>query len=178
MLIDVFPHDIEKPLDLPLEGVNREVVHSAVLHQNNIRMSCTFYPNKGPEVMDGRWRRLESGVYLSNLNWDHTVDMFSKYKLLHDYDDKSNLGPFYRYGVADTLAQIKDQYRRFWESDRTFFLRLTTMRRHEQSEDGGWRWHKWGQYIGTKNPQCEYLYDEPEINRAVCFSFDEIKPKG
>ena len=37
-----------------------------------------------------------------------------------------------------------------------------------------WRWHKWGPYIGTKEPKCEYLYDEPEIDKVVIFELYEI----
>ena len=29
-----------------------------------------------------------------------------------------------------------------------------------KGKGGGWRWHKWGEYIGKLNPQCEYLDDE------------------
>ena len=44
----------------------------------------------------------------------------------------------------------------------------------------GWRWHKWGPYIGTQDPQCEYLADEPEIKEVFVYRFiqlhdDELK---
>jgi hypothetical protein len=40
----------------------------------------------------------------------------------------------------------------------------------ESKLDFMWRWHKWGEYIGTKNPQHEYLYDEDEsIQEVFCY---------
>jgi hypothetical protein len=35
---------------------------------------------------------------------------------------------------------------------------------------GGWRWSHNGRYIGTMTPTCEYLDDEPEIDRVIVFS--------
>ena len=39
-----------------------------------------------------------------------------------------------------------------------------------QPEDGGWRWHKWGPYIGVKEPHAEYIFDEgDDIKFVWCF---------
>jgi len=32
---------------------------------------------------------------------------------------------------------------------------------------GGWRWHKWGPYIGGGKPKCEYLDDETGFDDGV-----------
>jgi hypothetical protein len=32
---------------------------------------------------------------------------------------------------------------------------------------GGWRWHKWGEYIGTGQPTTEYLDDEEKFNDGI-----------
>jgi hypothetical protein len=42
-----------------------------------------------------------------------------------------------------------------------------------QSHEGGWRWHKWGEYIGKYEPQYEYLYDEPEIEKVYVYHIYE-----
>jgi hypothetical protein len=40
---------------------------------------------------------------------------------------------------------------------------------------GGWRWHKWGPYIGTQEPKCEYIHDEPEIEEVFTYHVYELK---
>lgn len=32
---------------------------------------------------------------------------------------------------------------------------------------GGWRWHKWGEYIGEWQPECEYLDDEDGFENGI-----------
>jgi hypothetical protein len=55
-------------------------------------------------------------------------------------------------------------------SDRRFTLAFTRVRKRDQPDEGGWRWHKWGEYIGEKSPQYEYLYDEGnEIEEVYCY---------
>lgn len=55
------------------------------------------------------------------------------------------------------------------DSERRFVVAFTRVRREDQPADGGWRWHKWGQYIGKHEPRCEYLYDEDGIDEVYCF---------
>jgi hypothetical protein len=121
--------------------------------------------------------RLERGVYVCGLNLNFIVDMLSTQKEVHDYKSRE-FNANYGYGVADNLSQIKERFAKYWTvPDRQFFLALTIMRKNEMDSEGGWRWHKWGEYIGTQEPQCEYLYDEPVIKRAVCFHFHEVEKR-
>lgn len=53
-------------------------------------------------------------------------------------------------------------------------LPFVKMERCEQYPEGGWRWHKWGPYIGVQNPQCEYLYDEKNIDVVYTYHIYEI----
>jgi hypothetical protein len=46
---------------------------------------------------------------------------------------------------------------------------LTEVRKDDQPKQGGWRWHKWGPYIGTHEKQFEYLADEEGIERVFCY---------
>ena len=47
-----------------------------------------------------------------------------------------------------------------------------------KGKGGGWRWHKWGEYIGKLNPQCKYLDDEEfgdNFEYVLCYHLYEIK---
>lgn len=79
------------------------------------------------------------------------------------------------YGVCDTIDQwMEHYYESVIESPRKFCVALTKVRKVDQPTDGGWRWHKWGSYIGSKNPQYEYLYDEKDIDEVYCYHTYEI----
>jgi hypothetical protein len=78
------------------------------------------------------------------------------------------------YGVCDSADQILSLYPELTESDRCFTVTLCEVRREAQSESGGWRWHKWGRYIGTFEPQHEYLDDEVGIDRVFCYHIYEL----
>ena len=77
------------------------------------------------------------------------------------------------YGVCDSLENLLDVYPELKNSDRQFVVSMTKIDQDEQDEEGGWRWHKWGDYIGTQEPTTEYIYDEPLIKRVYCFHIYE-----
>lgn len=76
------------------------------------------------------------------------------------------------YGVCDDVTNLLAVYPELESSDREFVVSLTPVLRVNQSSDGGWRWHKWGEYIGAYEPQHEYLYDET-IDKVYCFHIYE-----
>ena len=81
------------------------------------------------------------------------------------------------YGVADSLEQIVSYYENRGEGFRgnhVIFVNKVTKDPRPEAAMTGWRWHKWGPYIGTRNPQCEYLNDEPEIEEVLCFSIYKV----
>ena len=80
------------------------------------------------------------------------------------------------YGVCDDANQILVTYPELMESERRFTVTLCEVRHEEESETGGWRWHKWGRYIGTFEPQHEYLNDEVGIDRVFCYHIYELVP--
>lgn len=94
--------------------------------------------------------------------WQHYYDRYSEaYRAnepFEEYEPSLN-----SYGVVDSPEQLLEMYD-FHADPRKFFICLTPMFKGEQPSDGGWRWHKWGPYIGIHTPTCEYLYDEPEID--------------
>jgi hypothetical protein len=75
------------------------------------------------------------------------------------------------HGVADSIEQFVEKYDKLLEdSPHEYVVGFQTVRKNEQSSTGGWRWHKWGEYIGVHKITTEYLYDEPVVEEVVCFS--------
>jgi hypothetical protein len=91
----------------------------------------------------------------------------------HEYPAIDVDGRFFGpYGVCDSPDQFMAHPLGSFvtKSPRLFTVSFTLIAKSDQCEDGGWRWHKWGEYIGEKEPQCEYLYDEgPEITEVYCY---------
>jgi hypothetical protein len=75
------------------------------------------------------------------------------------------------YGVCDSPQQFIDKYKAGLEGDpaRTFFCTFTHIAKEPSNagKGGGWRWHKWGEYIGTGKHECEYLDDEAGFGDGV-----------
>lgn len=97
--------------------------------------------------------RIETGVYESSFqfNFHITAELF-KEKL----DCKE-------YGVADSVEQIKSHHKAEIEDEKDKYVIAITKVYQDKSQagkGGGWRWHKWGEYIGTHDPKHEYLDDE------------------
>lgn len=84
-------------------------------------------------------------------------------------------------GVCDDWEQIfskmEDRMRPYIESPEPFAVFVYRISRGSQPEQGGWRWKKWGEYIGDRQPQCEYLHDEPEIDHVFVFGVYHVIPK-
>ncbi len=79
------------------------------------------------------------------------------------------------YGVCDSPEQFIRKFgKRLEKDERRFVVSFTLIRKTEQSPQGGWRWHKWGPYIGKGKPTTEYLYDEPEVEEVYCYHIFEI----
>lgn len=78
-------------------------------------------------------------------------------------------------GVCDNYEQVLEHKEKLLsDTDKKYVVGLSTVRRKDQSPEGGWRWHKWGEYIGTQNPQHEYLYDDTHIDTVYCYRIYEI----
>lgn len=124
----------------------------------------------------------EKGIYYStggNFHLDlpdtshKLVDAYPRFTYMGNvHDDKISpcVGCLTSYGVADNIEQVKERYSNVISNpDVQVCIALMPIFKSHEPEDGGWRWHKWGEYIGTQNPQCEYLYDEPDIDVVLCF---------
>lgn len=107
---------------------------------------------------------LRSGVYeIGHFGSSHWPQGYNHYA-------ETTVGP---YGVCDSAEQLLSKCPELEASDRQFIVTLTPITKATQPPEGGWRWHKWGEYIGTQDPQCEYLHDEPSIEKVCVFHIYE-----
>jgi len=71
------------------------------------------------------------------------------------------------YGVCDSPQQFLDRFKaRLVNDPRPLCVTFTHVCKVPGNREG-WRWHKWGTYIGTGTPECEYLDDEPGFENGV-----------
>jgi len=74
------------------------------------------------------------------------------------------------YGVCDSVEQFLEKFGDILEkSPHKYAVGFTHVLKADQPPNGGWRWHKWGPYIGTHEPQHEYLYYEDGIEGVWTF---------
>ena len=82
------------------------------------------------------------------------------------------------YGVCDSPQQFLKKYEALLEQDeRTFVVTFTHVAKDpgNKFQGGGWRWHKWGPYIGEGEPTQEYLDDEEKFDQGVyCYHVYQI----
>lgn len=129
------------------------------------------------------------GIYQCNFDFNFSFEEFMEFDI-----DKDVFGPTYeqsyelfkpdykkvQYGVADSVDQIKEYFKEEIEDpNRKFFITMTPVWQDKENKGkgGGWRWHKWGEYIGKLNSQCEYLDDEDfgdDFKYVICFHIYEI----
>jgi len=77
---------------------------------------------------------------------------------------------FNEYGVCDSPEQFLEKFgNELKESQDQFCVFFTKIEKSNQPDDGGWRWHKWGEYVGDGEITTEYLYDEPNFEFVYCF---------
>lgn len=136
-------------------------------------------------IHTGRKSQYRDSLYIRNISTGvYMFSSYTHYKLpfIFGYEeDTSNVKLEARkicistYGVCDTPEQATEYLKEVYNNDGKFIVVLTPVRRNEQPSKGGWRWHKWGMYIGNKNKTSEYLYDEKTIEMVYVFSLIKIK---
>jgi len=81
------------------------------------------------------------------------------------------------YGVCDGVQNFLEVFDEELKNiPEEVFVILTPIFKDCQPKYGGWRWHKWGPYIGHYSPQHEYLYDEEGID--VVWTYHIYKING
>lgn len=86
-------------------------------------------------------------------------------------EEEDDSGWFCAYGVCDSPEQFISLFRDTLEADeRTFVVSFAHIKKKPENagKGGGWRWHKWGPYIGSGKPEYEYLDDEDGFDDGVC----------
>lgn len=121
---------------------------------------------------DTRTHLIRDGVYeIPHFGGSHFLRDYNEYPdgLLDNEGEHLS-----SYGVVDYPEQLFKKASVIEDSIRKFVTCFTRVTRESQS-GGGWRWHKWGPYIGDKEPTCEYLMDEPDISEVFCYQIYEKK---
>ncbi len=80
------------------------------------------------------------------------------------------------YGVCDSVEDILRAYPILEASKtRQFIVTMKLVKRDASRKGlgGGWRWHKWGEYIGKQEQTTEYLDDEPNVEQVYCYHIFE-----
>ena len=81
------------------------------------------------------------------------------------------------YGVCDSPEQFKRAVGDMLiSSPRKFCVSFVRIDRDlsNKGKGGGWRWHKWGEYIGEQTPTTEYLDDEESIETVYTYHIYEL----
>ena len=116
---------------------------------------------------DSESKRLGLGMYqVSHFGGSHFMPKYEDYP--------EDLGDIDCYGVCDYPAQVLERCPMLGEHPkRSFVVIFHRLLKKDEDESGGWRWHKWGEYIGDQKPQREYLHDEPEIEEVWTYHIHE-----
>jgi len=103
---------------------------------------------------------IEKGIYRDRCDFNFALDEFEE--TCGTEFKRSLLGVSrWMQGVADNVEQIKEHYKKEIEDPTAkYVITITPVFQVDQDPVGGWRWHKWGTYIGVLEPKYEYLYDE------------------
>lgn len=116
---------------------------------------------------------IATGVYEAGFNWDRVIRKFlaaDAIDLCLDTDFRGRGIIFY--GVCDSWEQIVEECPRLQADREPYVIRITPV---VKGDNGGWRWHKWGPYIGVHSPEYEYLDDEPAIEKVYTFSIHLLR---
>lgn len=148
------PDITDEALDSPPrlgQGIYLGFINSRIGLKSTIKSEWPFMDDYRRHIDENK-NRLDAGLAPVPWDWENNPDDF---------------------GVCDDPQQILDKWPSLETDPRHFQIWLAEVRREHQSPEGGWRWHKWGPYIGTYEPKHEYLYDE-DIERVLTFSIIEV----
>lgn len=120
-------------------------------------------------------QRLRTGVYECR-HWN--FEEFVSWPRIEAYPTLESDGEqVSAYGVCDSVTQLLTTLRPCLSDPlRMFVVAVVCVCRDEQPANGGWRWHKWGPYIGAQQPTMEYLADEPDIDKVWTYHILELLP--
>lgn len=109
---------------------------------------------------------VQGGYFIAPLNTDQLV---KPYTVGETWDlTIKGIGTYgASYFVDDSPERFISEYGAILRDDpRRFIVFFTPIIKADQPPEGGWRWHKWGEYLGIGTPTTEYLFDEPKFERV------------
>lgn len=129
--------------------------------------------------MGGRPQQVHQGIYITPLNWDHVIHQ----EIIEEWPDFKPIPhaeqPYLHcYGVCDHWSQVLAAGLQLLTDPRNFVILLHPVVKTEQPASGGWRWHKWGPYIGMYQKQVEaheYIADTPDVEVVYCYHIYHIR---
>lgn len=128
---------------------------------DRVVVTVSFVVNKDAPIL----KRLEKGIYqigcfsLDIMLWDGN-NFDQSYPTIEGLENCC--------GVCDSLEQFKKDVVPLLEKHPDpLVVSLTHINKKNQPSKDGWRWRKWGPYIGKGTPTAEYLYDEPGFESGV-----------
>ena len=129
----------------------------------------TYHPHKGCYIGCEGWFNINESMFVETKGKDR-LDMgylgrTDNPSIIKDENGDWIPNPNWlpQYGVCDNVEQVLKKFGERLENDEhQWFVWFTPVFQDKENagNGGGWRWHKWGQYIGELEPQCEYLDDE------------------
>lgn len=124
--------------------------------------------------------RVHRGVYLAHINFDKEirdliVDQWPRFDDMSTKYDGDQW--FSSFGVVDHWSQLP--LAALDADPRNLLVYLGWHRRADQSPQGGWRWHKWGPYLGVHAPESstdyEYLHDATDVVEVWSYCVVEVR---
>jgi hypothetical protein len=114
---------------------------------------------------------LRQGCYeIGAFDMDHVVEGATGRRPTFEECYADDLPVEASFGVCDSPEQFFADVLPALKADaRAFVIGFTHITKDvaNAGNGGGWRWHKWGPYIGHGTPTCEYLDDEAEFDAGV-----------
>lgn len=94
----------------------------------------------------------------------------------HSFFNKNDINSSIRenFGVADNIEQILEHYPELLKSEDNFIVIFSDVYRKYQPESYGFRYEKFGEYIGTQNIQHEFIYDDKHIDKVIIYEIFKI----
>lgn len=120
--------------------------------------------------------KIRDGVYEY---WDSNDIEIPGYKSDSSFVNDEGRYTYLPYGVCDNPDQIFERDERIQQyiddPNHDFIIQMHYISKKQQPEKWGWRWHKWGRYIGEHEITCEYLYDEPIVEGVWLYSMTIVE---
>ena len=82
--------------------------------------------------------------------------------------------------VCDSIEQAKKHWQAYMDDpEREFMIIVNPVQRNPANAGtgSGWRWKKWGPYVGTHEIQHEFLDDEEAIDKVLLASIIQVNHK-